>query len=227
MAITDRYRRPADLPRQIPVFPLKGAILLPRATLPLNIFEPRYLAMLDDVLAGSRIVGIIQPERTDGAEESPEGKSSPLKRVGCAGRVTTFQELDDGRHLITLAGISRFEVLREVDAEKPYRICEVGCEGYAADFAPDTSAGEVDRQALLKVFKNYLDTHRLRADWKAISDAPTEFLINGLSVISPFGPEEKQALLEALNLKARAEVLVALAEMEIAAGDGGSGTTLQ
>jgi hypothetical protein len=227
VATTDRYRRPADLPRRIPVFPLKGAILLPRATLPLNIFEPRYLAMLDDVLAGDRVLGIIQPERTDGAEESPKGKSSALKRVGCVGRVTAFQELDDGRLLITLAGITRFEVVREVDADKPYRVCEVSCEGYASDFSADTSADEVDRQALLKIVKTYLDTHRLRADWKAISEAPTEFLINALSVISPFGPEEKQALLEAANLKARADVLVALAQMDIAAGDGGSGSTLQ
>jgi Lon protease-like protein len=211
----------------MPVFPLKGAILLPRATLPLNIFEPRYLAMLDDVLAGERVLGIIQPERTDGAEESPAGKSSPLKRVGCAGRLTAYQELDDGRMLITLTGIARFDLLRQLEDDRPYRVCEVGCEGFAADFAPDNSAAEVDRQGLLKVVRSYLDSHRLRADWKSITEAPTEFLINALSVISPFGPEEKQALLEARDLKARAEVLVALAEMEIAGGDGGSGTTLQ
>jgi Lon protease-like protein len=227
VAATDRYRRPADLPPRIPVFPLTGAILLPRATLPLNIFEPRYLAMLDDVVGGARILGMIQPERTDGAEESPEGKTSPLKRVGCAGRVTAYQELDDGRLLITLTGIARFAVLRPVDTAKPYRVCEVSFDTYETDFAVDATAGDVDRQGLLKVVKSYLDTHRLRADWKAIAEAPTEFLINALSVVSPFGPEEKQALLEAANLKARAEVLVALAEMEMAAGDGGTGSTLQ
>ena len=227
MATTERYRRPADVPRRIPVFPLKGAILLPRATLPLNVFEPRYLVMLDDVLAGERVLGIIQPERTDGEEESPAGKSSPLKRVGCAGRVSAYQELDDGRLLITLTGIARFDVLRQIEDDRPYRVCEVGWDSFAGDFAPDNSAAEVDRQALLKVVKSYLDSHRLRADWKSINEAPTEFLVNSLSVISPFGSEEKQALLEARDLKARAAVLVALAEMEIAAGDGGSGTTLQ
>lgn len=227
MARTERYRRPADLPPRIPVFPLKGAILLPRATLPLNVFEPRYLAMLDDVMAGNRVLGMIQPERTDAGGESPQGKVSPLKRVGCAGRVTAYQELDDGRLLITLTGIARFEVRGQVDTKKPYRVCEVGFDAFAADFAADATAEAVDRQALLRVVKSYLDTHRLRADWKAIAEAPTEFLINALSVVSPFGPEEKQALLEAPNLKARAEVLVALAEMEMAAGDGGSGTTLQ
>ncbi len=227
MAATDRYRRPEDLPRRIPLFPLKGAILLPRSTLPLNIFEPRYLAMMDDVLAGERVLGIIQPGRTDSDEESPEGKSSPLKRVGCAGRLTSFQELDDGRLLITLSGIARFEVLSEIATDKPYRVCEAGYEGFVPDLAPDTSAAEVDRPALLKVLKSYLDAHRLRADWKSIAEAPMELLINSLAVISPFGPEEKQALLEARDLKARAEVLVALAEMDIAANDGGSGTTLQ
>ena len=227
MAATDRYRRPDDLPRRIPVFPLRGAILLPRSTLPLNIFEPRYLAMIDDVLAGDRVIGIIQPGRSDDEEESPEGKSSPLKRFGGAGRLTSFQELDDGRLLITLAGIVRFEALSEIETDKPYRVCEAGYEGFTSDFAPDFSATEVDRPALLKVVKSYLDAQRLRADWKSIAEAPMELLINSLAVISPFGPEEKQALLEARDLKARAEVLVALAEMDIAANDGGSGTTLQ
>lgn len=226
MAASDRYRRPADVPRRMPVFPLRGAILLPRATLPLNIFEPRYLVMLEDVLAGERVLGIIQPERTDAAEESPRGKSAPLKRVGCAGRVTAYQELDDGRMLITLTGIARFELLRQLEDDRPYRVCEVGCEAFAADFAPDATAAKVDRQALLKVVRGFLKSHQLRADWQSIAEAPAEVLINALAVVSPFGPEEKQALLEAPDLKTRADVLVALAQMDIAA-DGGSGTTLQ
>lgn len=222
----DRYRKPADLPQEIPVFPLRGVILLPRATLPLNIFEPRYLAMLDDVLSGSRLLGVIQPDRTDAVEESPRERGARLKKVGCAGRVTAYQELDDGRLLITLTGIARFNVVEERDVSKPYRVCRVEYGSYAGDLGLDTSSTAVDRTELLRVLKNYLEAHKLRADWKAITNAETETLINALSVVSPFGPEEKQALLEAADINARAAVLVALAEMELASSEGG-GSTLQ
>jgi Lon protease-like protein len=206
---------------------LRGVILLPRATLPLNVFEPRYLAMMDDVLAGGRVLGLIQPDRTDAVEESPQDRASSLKRIGCLGRVTAFQEMDDSRLLITLTGISRFSITGEIESGKPYRTCEVTYDHHARDLGGDDSAEDIDRKELLRVLKNYLEAHKLRADWKAIANAETELLINALSVVSPFGPEEKQALLEAIDIKARAEVLIALAEMELASDKGGSGSTLQ
>jgi uncharacterized protein len=222
-----RYRRPVDLPAQIPVFPLRGVILLPRATLPLNLFEPRYLAMIEDVIAGARIFGIIQPERAAGDEESPLGKTAGFRRVGCAGRVTAYQESDDGRIVITLTGICRFSVVHEILSPKPYRTCAVDYAGHASDLTPGIGEDDVDREQLLRVLKRYLESHQYRADWKAIGNAPSEHLVNSLSIISPYGAEEKQALLEAADLKTRAEVLVALAEMDMAAGDGGTGSTMQ
>lgn len=224
MTVTDRYRTPSDLPQQIAVFPLRGVILLPRSLLPLNIFEPRYLAMIEDVISGSRILGVVQPET--GEDESPEGKAVPLKRIGCAGRLTAYQELDDGRLLITVAGIARFTIRREVETASPYRLSEVSYEAFARDFCPDPAA-EVDRDKLARTLKSYLEARQLRADWKAVGSAPTEPLINSLSVSSPFGPEEKQALLEARDVKARSEILIALAEMELASGESGSGSRLQ
>lgn len=223
MASTDRYRRPTDLPVRIPVFPLRGTILLPRANLPLNVFEPRYLAMLDDVIAGPRVLGLVQPLPGDDGE-SPPGKSIGLRRVGCAGRVTAFQELDDGRNVITLSGISRFEIVEEIATAKPYRIVEASYERFAGDLVEGHGEGDVDRDTLLRVLRSYLDANRLKADWSAIQRSPSELLVNALSVMSPYGAEEKQALLEAEDLKTRADVLVALAEMEMASTSGTGGT---
>lgn len=225
MARIDRYRRPSDLPPRIPLFPLRGAILLPRANLPLNIFEPRYLAMLDDVLAGSRVIGIVQPAR-EGDDESPEGGDVGLRSVGCAGRVTAYQELDDGRRLITLSGIARYSIIDEAVTSTPYRIATVSYDRFATDFDVGRGEEQVDRLNLVRVLRAYLEQNRLQADWSAIERAPSEYLINALSVMSPYGPEEKQALLEAEDLKRRAEVLIALAEMELAS-TGGPGGTLQ
>jgi uncharacterized protein len=231
LAPIDRYRRPADMPARIPVFPLRGAILLPRATLPLNLFEPRYVAMIDDCIGSSRVLGIIQPERVGGPnaeqDESPTGKHVGLRRVGCAGRVTAYQEVADGRVVITLTGISRFTVLSETPSGKPYRICEVSYEPFIADFAGEADQSGVNRVQLLAVLKRYLEANNYKADWRSIEQAPSEHLVNSLSIMSPYGPEEKQALLEAADVKTRADVLIALAEMELAAGDGGAGTTLQ
>jgi Lon protease-like protein len=207
------------------VFPLRGAILLPRASLPLQVFEPRYLAMLDDVLASHRLLGIIQPD--GGGEESPAGKAGALRKIGTVGRVVAFQELDDGRLLVTLTGIARFEVTGEIESAKPYRTVEISAARFAADFEVGRGEDAVDRQALLKALKAYLEARNLRVDWGAVSRSSTESLVNSLSIVSPYGTEEKQALLEAADLKARAEMLVALAEMELAAGSGGSGSTLQ
>lgn len=225
MALAERYRRPADLPPRIPVFPLRGAILLPRSALPLNVFEPRYLAMLDDVMAGPRILGIIQPQGSDGGE-SPLSKSQNLRRIGCAGRVTSYQELDDGRLTIGLTGIARFEVVGEAETDKPYRTMTVSYDRFASDLNRGLGEEQVDRAKLLAALKDYLERSQLKADWSVIEKASSEFLINALCVMSPYGPEEKQALLEAADLKSRAEVLVALAEMELAA-QGGTGGTLQ
>ncbi|MDX2204090.1 MAG: LON peptidase substrate-binding domain-containing protein [Hyphomicrobiaceae bacterium] len=224
-SLAERYPGPASLPERLPVFPLRGAILLPRASLPLQVFEPRYLAMLDDVIAANRLLGIIQPD--GGSEESPAGKTGTLRKVGTAGRVVAFQELDDGRLLVTLTGIARFEVLGEIESAKPYRTVEISCTRFAADFEVGRGEDEVDRQALLKALKAYLEARNLRVDWGAVSRSSTESLVNSLSIVSPYGTEEKQALLEAVDLKSRAEMLVALAEMELAAGSGGSGSTLQ
>ena len=223
MALSARYRSPADLPPRIPVFPLRGAILLPRATLPLNVFEPRYLAMVDDAMSGTRIIGIVQPASA-GEEESPAGKEVGLKRVGCAGRITTYQELDDGRLVLTITGIARFDIVLEANTAQPYRTITVAYDRFAQDFEAGLGEDLVDRENLLRVLRAYLDANRLKADWNAITHASSEFLINALCIMSPYGPEEKQALLEAMDLKTRANVLVALAEMELAAGSGGAGT---
>lgn len=228
MGLGQRYRRPADLPPRIPVFPLRGAILLPRATLPLNIFEPRYLAMIDDVMASNRVLGILQPTAPaeDASMESPEGKSFGLHKVGCAGRITSYKELDDGRYVITLTGVARFEIVGEAETDKPYRIVSASYDRFAADFTEGLGEERVDRENLLRVLKAYLEANQLKTDWSAVTRASNEFLINALSVMSPYSPEEKQALLEAADLKTRAEVLVALAEIELASS-GGNGSTLQ
>jgi hypothetical protein len=227
LSVTDRYRKPGDLPDLIPVFPLQGCILLPRSTLPLNIFEPRYLEMVDDVLAGDRIVGIIQPRGAPEAQESPQGKTAPLRQTGCAGRVTAYSETDDGRILITLTGIARFDIVTEPSTEKPYRRCRVTYEPFCSDFVRGHGQDAVDWPRLLSVLKMYLDARRLTADWQSIERSPAELLVNTLSMISPYGPEEKQALLEAPSLKDRSEVLMALAQMELATPEDGSGSSLQ
>lgn len=224
--MTDLYRRPADLPPEIPVFPLRGAILLPRATLPLNVFEPRYLAMVEAAMSGNRVIGLLQPDGGSQEEESPAGKSCQLRSVGCVGRITTYQELDDGRYVITLTGVARFNVLSEVSSETPFRVMRVSYDSFANDFQAGFGENDVDRERLLQVLRSYLDANNLKADWNAILRASSELLINALSIMSPYGPEEKQALLEAPDLKSRADVLVALAEMELASG-GATGGTLQ
>ena len=229
MGITDRYRKPDHLPAVLPVFPLHGCILLPRSTLPLNIFEPRYLAMVEDVLAGNRVIGIVQPQAYPGdeTEESPEGKTAPLRQTGCAGRLTSFTETDDGRVLITLTGVARFDTVREEPSAHPYRLFHVNYAAYENDFVRGYGQDDVDWPRLLRVLKEYLTARQLSADWPSIERSPAEMLVNTLAMISPYGPEEKQALLEAPDLKERSEVLMALAQMELAAPEDGSGTGLQ
>lgn len=225
MNLADRYRRPADLPSRLPLFPLRGAILLPGSTLPLNIFEPRYLDMVGDVLSGARMLGIVQPAGS-GEEESPAGKSVELRRVGGAGRITSYQELDDGRIAIAVTGVARFEIVGEAETGKAYRAATVSYDRFAGDLTRGLGEEQIDRTRLISALRSYLAHNNLKTDWSLIDRAPSEFLINALCVMCPYGPEEKQALLEAGDLKTRAEVLVALAEMEVATS-GGSGGTLQ
>ncbi|CAM5762602.1 ATP-dependent protease [Labrys miyagiensis] len=215
------FQTEADLPSVIPVFPLSGALLLPRGQLPLNIFEPRYLAMIDDVLRGSRLIGMIQPEG-----EEPEDKP-PLFQVGCVGRITQFAETGDGRYLIQLTGISRFRVVEEAVVDTPYRQCRITAEPFALDFTPRAGEDEVDRKALIDTLKAYLSVNRFQVDWKEIHEAPNEALVNALSMMSPFGRREKQALLEAASLRERAEILVAITQIDLAKGGDGSDTPLQ
>ena len=227
--LSERYRGPADVPQRIPVFPLCRAILLPRATLPLNIFEPRYLQMVEDVMSTSRVLGMVQPTGSGEEEdqESPVSRTAPLRRIGCAGRITSYQELDDDRLLISLSGIARFEVVDEVELAKPYRVCTVSYERFVGDFTPGAGEDQVDRKALLGALKAFLQSRGLKADWAAVSKTPTEALVNSLAMVNPYGSEEKQALIEAADLKTRADMLVALAEMDIKAGSRGPGSTLQ
>jgi Lon protease-like protein len=215
------------MPAQVPVFPLRGVILLPRSTLPLNVFEPRYLSLVDDALSGNRLIGVVQPDAAAGESESPEGRDVPLRRTGCVGRLTAFQETDDNRVLISLIGIARFEITGEAGTDRPYRICSVAYDRFHDDFVRGTGEEAVDRERLLAALKAYLSANKLSADWDSIDRSPNELLVNTLSMISPYGPEEKQALLEAESLARRAEVLVALAEMELAASDSESGSTIQ
>ena len=225
--MTDLYNSPEDLPAALPVFPLRGAILLPRASLTLNVFEPRYLALVDYALANERLMGVVQPAGNAESAESPKGKSFPVRPVGCLGRITAFNETDDGPVIISLTGISRFSVGDEVDSDAPFRLFATDVRLYADDFIRDLGEEEVDRVRLLATLRRYLEANGLNADWERINEAANEQLVNTLSILSPYGPEEKQALLEAGSLKERAEALVALAEMELAARNDSSGTSLQ
>lgn len=211
-----------SLPEVIPVFPLADALLLPRGQMPLNVFEPRYLAMVDDALAADRVIGMIQPR----AEGDGEDEASDLRNVGCAGRITGFSETGDGRYLITLTGLARFRLLEEVETDRPYRSFRVTSEPFAADFVI-RGEGEVDRDTLIDAFRAYLDAHDLEADWDSVDNASNESLVNAIAMIGPYGPAEKQALLEAPDLKTRAETLIALTEISLARDNGSAKTSLQ
>jgi uncharacterized protein len=215
------YRSPADLPSTIPIFPLSAALLLPRGQMPLNIFEPRYLAMIDEAMAGDRIIGMIQP--------AAEGEDEPaLFPIGCMGRITSYSESDDGRYMVCLTGIARFRVVEEVEGRAGFRRCEVTAEPFLEDFQENVGAEAVDRDRLLDVFRAYLEAHSLEADWDNIGRTSNETLVNALSMMSPYGPAEKQALLEATDLRSRAETLIALTEISLARrGDGGNAPLLQ
>ncbi len=204
---------PTDLPNTIPVFPLPGALLLPRARLPLNIFEPRYLAMLDDALkTQTRLIGMVQPYDTP-------GESGKLHRIGCAGRVTAFSETEDGRYMITLSGVSRFRVVSEVDGFTPYRRCNVDWAGFERDKGAVERDPAFQRDQFMDLLGRFFDDQGLKTDWDSLGEAEDELLINSLSMLCPFDPEDKQALLEAQSLATRRETLVTLIEFALRRGD--------
>ena len=203
-----------DLPEIIPLFPLPGALLLPRARLPLHIFEPRYLAMLEDCLkTPARLIGMIQPRQGPGGERL-------LSSIGCAGRVTAFSETEDGRYMITLTGISRFRLRDEVQGFTPYRRAMVDWAGFARDTGGAEEDPGLDRAALLDRLSRFFAQHRLGTDWESLKEAEPELLINALSMLLPLSPEDKQALLEAPSLMTRRETLVTLLEFALRAGNG-------
>jgi uncharacterized protein len=224
MSMNAAYRGPQDCPAVIPVFPLPGALLLPRGQMPLNIFEPRYVAMIDDAIRSHRIIGMIQPDQ-DGDEQP---RIAPrLFGVGCIGRITQLAESGDGRYLLTLTGVSRFQVVEELRAQTPYRQAQVSYERFTSDFIARAGEEEVDRKGLLKALKEFAAANDLKIDWKGVNEAPNEALVNALSMMAPFGAREKQALLEAADLKSRAEMLIAITEIELARGGADTDTTLQ
>lgn len=208
------YRKPQDLPATLPIFPLGGALLLPRGTLPLNIFEPRYLNMVDDALAGDRLIGMIQP-----AGGGEPGRPA-IANIGCAGRITSFAETEDGRYLITLTGVSRFLVTQELPVRTPYRSVAADWERFGVDLSPPNETYKIDRDGLVKALRHYVDANGFDADWSVIDDAPPEPLVNTLCALCPFEAREKQLLIEAETLAERCRTLMALLELN-AAGDRG------
>jgi len=217
-----RYRVESDLPSSVAVFPLEAALLLPGGRMPLNIFEPRYLAMVDAAVAGARLIGMIQPG-LDGARR-PDGEPE-LCRIGCLGRIVSLAETGDGRYLIALQGVCRFRIVHEMAVKTPYRQCRIA--PFLADLEEDPTAADLDRPALLKTLRAYLDANELEADWEGVSRADNLMLVNALSMMAPFGAAEKQALLEAPDLKTRAETLIAITEMLLARDADDFGTSLQ
>ncbi len=214
MSLQEQLIRGRALPEMIPLFPLAGALLLPGGQLPLNVFEPRYLRMVDDALAGARIIGMVQPR--DGVASG----RPPLYAVGCAGRITNFAETDDGRYLITLTGRRRFRIEDELNVDTPYRQAAVDWNTFATDDKNDPSSDFVDRERLLQAMRSYLDAEGLKTDWDVVGEAPTDALVASLAMGCPFAPNEKQALLEAKTTAARADCLIALMEMSGGEADG-------
>ena len=202
---------PDDLPETIPVFPLPGALLLPHGHLPLNIFEPRYLNLTADALGQGRMMGMVQPVH---AEPDPVSDTAELYRTGCLGRITSFAEMDDGRFLITLTGVSRFRIADELESMRGYRRVAARYDAFAHDLQEDTGA-TADRQRLLDAVRAYFQLQGIDTDWTAIKEAPDGALVTSLSMTCPFEPREKQALLECPGLIERGELLTTLMEMAV------------
>lgn len=214
------YATAADLPQVIPVFPLDGALLLPHGMLPLNIFEPRYLNMVDDAMAGDRLIGMIQTAGGDPARPN-------LARIGCAGRITAYAETSDGRYLITLTGLCRFRVAAELPVQTPYRQVRADFGAYAGDLHDRPALGEEGRADLLQALRAFLSRRGLSIDWRMAEDAPTENLVNSLSMALPFDLAERQALLEAADVEARLEALTALMRIDAEYGEDDEPPSMQ
>jgi uncharacterized protein len=204
-----------QLPEIVPIFPLTGVLLLPRGKLPLNVFEPRYLAMTEDALSGNRMIGIIQPS-------DPLSRASvpPVYPIGCAGRITSFSETDDGRYLITLTGVCRFETVRELPIVRGYRRVDVSWERFAADL-DEPGPALFDRARLVEGLRTYFKIQGISANWDAVESTPDERLVTSLAMICPFEPSEKQALLECGSLSERASMMIAIIEMSVLDKRGG------
>ncbi len=212
-----RPQSPADIPASVPIFPLSGALLLPYARRPLNIFEPRYLEMIDHALRGDRLIGLIQPQDT--SEESPQG-AVPVQKVGTIGRITHFEEAEEARYFVILEGVCRFAYVKEIPTMSPFRRAMVATEDFASDFDREFGEEGVDRARFLKMMRDYAEFGNFDLNWDEIEKTGTADLVNFCCMVSPYGAAEKQALLEADTLEARAETLIAMAEFEMAKGDG-------
>ena len=212
-----------DMPDIVPLFPLTGALLLPRGQMPLNIFEPRYLDMVDAALKSDRIIGMIQPE----TGQADETNTISLSRIGCAGRITQFADTGDGRYIISLTGLCRFNLVEEVPSLHKFRQGRIDSSSFADDFKEGLGEREVDRADMIRTLKAYVKAEDLDINWAEVNTAPTEALVNALAMMSPFGPREKQALLEAVDLQSRAAILVAITEVELARRDDGRSSPLQ
>lgn len=207
-----RYHAYSDLPRSLPLFPLTGAVLLPRGHLPLNVFEPRYLEMVDYALQGDRLIGMIQPVEDEETTLRPR-----LSQVGCAGKIIAFQETADNRYLITLEGVCRFRLTGEMESATAWRAGFCDFAPFGGDLA-ESAGADLPRERLLAALKSYLNSRDMQADWNSVLTAPAEALVNALSMMCPFAPAEKQALLEAQSFQERASTLLALLEMGGEAG---------
>ena len=217
------YESASDLPSKVRLLPLSGALLLPGGQLPLNIFEPRYLQMFEDAVIKDRLIAMVQP--LEEKKEASKPAEPETYNIGCVGRVTAFQESGDGRYIINLSGICRFKIVSKIQTTKNFQSCEV--EYFEGDFNEETSGGGVDRERLLKTFRNYLDANQMDADWESVEETDTDQLVNALCMMSPYGPAEKQAMLEAEDIVLRAETLIAITEFELAKSGEGSGHSLQ
>ena len=199
-----KFKTTQEIPKKIPIFPLTGAVLFPDTQLPLNIFEPRYIQMVDSALASpNRLIGMIQPSSSE-----TKGLGN-LKKVGCIGRISSFNEAEDSRYLITLTGVCRFEIEEELDTTTPYRQVIAKYENFETDLE-NMSLENIDRNKLLALVKKYLEHRKILADWEIIQQTPTKQIINYSGVLVPFSSEEKQLLLESKDLITRCSALEAL-----------------
>lgn len=219
------YSSKADISEIVPIFPLEDALLLPGGLLPLNIFEKRYLAMVDDAILGDRLIGMVQPSKTGETGQTGQSGQTGLCEIGCLGRLTAFQEAGDDTVLIGLYGICRFKILKEEEGRNGYRKCHI--EIFVEDLDQENQGETIDRDALITTFKNYLEANAMEADWESIDSTDNETLVTALCMMSPYGAAEKQALLEAPDLKSRAETLIALTEIDLARKSDDSGSILQ